>query len=121
MVFGLCFQTASAVFFVDQAADVARLPLAVFAVGGLFGRQGFDGLVAVHEFHPLPVAPAAVFAAGNPFADGVRADAAVTDFAFGKFFFLFAVQVIDVLTHLCLAQRLLAEAGEGGVGAQVFQ
>ena len=87
MVFGLwCFQTASAVFFVDQAADVARLPFAVFAVGGLFGRQGFDGLVAVHEFHPLPVAPAAVFAVGNPFADGVRADAAVADFAFGKFF-----------------------------------
>lgn len=113
MMFGLCFQTASAVFFVEQAADVARLPFAAFAVGGLFGRQGFDGLVAVHE--------CPVFAVNPPYIEGVHADAAVADFAFGKFFFLFAAQVIDVLTHLRVAQRLLAEAGEGGVGAQVFQ
>ena len=98
MMFGLCFQTASAVFFVEQAADVVRLVAAVLPVDGrpVADAEGFDGLVAVHEFHPLPVAPAAVFAAGNPFADSICADAGVADFAFGKLFFLFAAQVVDV-------------------------
>ena len=62
-----------------------------------------------------------VFAFQPPNAEGVRADAAVADFAFGKFFFLLAAQAGGVLAHLHLAQRFLAEAGEGGVGVQVFQ
>ncbi|EGF11449.1 hypothetical protein HMPREF9123_0857 [Neisseria bacilliformis ATCC BAA-1200] len=111
---GTVFQAASAVFFVEQAADVARLAAAVLPVGGrgVADAEGFHGFVAAHE--------CPVFAFHPPNAEGVRADAAVADFAFGKFFFLFAAQAGGVPAHLHLAQRLLAEAGEGGVGVQVF-